>query len=170
MTSFILSACMGQVYSQELETDEIQIDPLPTEATAIEVEKTEIEYEPLSVVTHEEALNLVIAYLLEKYPLEIPHEWLIHDQTPDNLVGSSNFLYTSGAWVAQISAPVVALQYLVYSIEIDHIASGLRWIGEVDASGAINEIVLSEPLKILSVEDARDAAVDFLSQNINGRI
>ncbi|MFN2302174.1 MAG: hypothetical protein ACK2TV_00435, partial [Anaerolineales bacterium] len=69
MTSFILSACMGQVYSQELETDEIQIDPLPTEATAIEVEKTEIEYEPLSVVTHEEALNLVIAYLLEKYPL-----------------------------------------------------------------------------------------------------
>ena len=165
ITSFALSSCAGQVFSQDLDVDEIEVEPQPTEEGLIEIEEDELDEEPLSFVTHEGARDLVMAYLLAKFPLEAPHAWLLQDQTPENMVGSSSFLYTSGAWVAKVSAPVVASQYLVYSMEIDHIASGLHWNGEVDASGTINELALSEPLKVLSVEGARDAVADFLAEN-----
>lgn len=165
VTSFVLSACAGKVYSQELDVDEIKVEPLPIETIEDEDEEAQLEEEPLSFVTHEEARDLVVAYLLEKFSLEAPGTWLLHDQTPENLVGTSNFLYTSDAWVAQVSAPVVAPQHLVYSLEIDYIISGLRWEGEVDASGVINELTLSEPLKVLSVDAARDAAADYIIEN-----
>lgn len=162
LTSFVLSACAGQVYSQELGDDEIKVEPLPIETIDNDVKEAESEVEPLRFVTHEEARDLVVAYLLEKFSLEAPGSWLLQDQTPQNLVGSSNFLYTSDAWVAHVSAPVVAPQHLAYSIEIDHVVSGLRWEGKVDAEGTITELTLSEPCKILSVEDARDAAANYL--------
>lgn len=103
--------------------------------------------------------------MLEKYALEAPGDWVKNDQTPENLLGASKFIYTSGAWVVAISAPVVAPRYIIYSLEIDHIQTGLHWEGKVDAKWSLTELSFSEPLNVLSVEDTRDAVVDYLIEN-----
>jgi hypothetical protein len=117
------------------------------------------------IITHEQARDIAVAYLLDKYSLEAPGVWTTEDQTPEGLVGSSAFLFTSEAWSALVSAPVVAPQDLVYTIEIDHLSSGLHWEGEVDASGKLSQAPLTEPLQVLSAADAFKFVVVFITQN-----
>jgi len=179
IAAFVLSSCAGQVFSREIEGNESPSIEDPTdlisdqtdeiEDQAMEETEDEIigesEEEPLYFITYEDARDLAIAYLLEKFALEAPGDWVKNDQTPENLLGASKFIYTSGAWVVTISAPVVAPQYMVYSLEIDQMQTGLHWEGKIDAQGSLTELAMSEPLKVLSVEDARDAVADYLIEN-----
>lgn len=169
MIAFIMSSCAKSAYSKELDqtivTPEIIIlQETEEEPEVIEPEKEEPE---VTFLTHEGARDIAVAYLVEKFGLPSPSIWESMDQIPENLVGASAFGYTSGAWVAFVEAPVVAPQYLVYSIEIDNVAHGLRWTGEVNAEGSITEISISGPMQVLSSLDARDLAVDFIQSNYN---
>lgn len=144
MSAIILSACASQANSQSLDdaettTPEIVITPGESD--------TEPAEDAVWFVTPEEARDIVIASLLQRFPLEAPDAWTIEDQTPENMVGYSTYMYTSGSWVAIVSAPVVAPENLIYSVEIDHVTSGLRWQGEVAATGEIREIFFAEPIQ-----------------------
>lgn len=162
VTAFLLSSCASQAEPQSPSNE----DTIPA---ATQIEESEIEGQPSdeqpAFISHEEARDIAVAYLLDKNTLEAPGEWLAQDQTPENLLGASHFLYTSGAWVVLVKAPVVAPENLVYSIEIDHITSGLRWQGEVDAYGTLKELSLSEAMLVLNPSEARDAAADFIVTN-----
>ena len=41
-------------------------------------------------------------------------------------------------------------------------ADRFHWEGQVDAEGSLTELSISEPLKVLSVEDAREVVVNYL--------
>ncbi len=164
INTLILSACASEAFSKTL--DDPKVEP---EVIYIEDKETEpvsdeevLPIEEPHVLTHEEARDIAISYLVEKFELDSPGEWAVIDQTPENLLGSSAYGYTSGAWVAFVEAPVVAPEYLVYSVEIDQISLGMRWTGEVNAKGDLQEDSLIGPMQVLSVTDARDAAVLFV--------
>ena len=165
----ILSSCVKSAYSKELDQITLTPDVIIVQETQEEPEvmEPEIEEPEITFLTHEGARDLAVAYLVEKFGLPAPSTWENMDQTPENLVGASAFSYTSGAWVAFVSAPVVAPQYLVYSIEIDNVAHGLLWTGEVNAEGAITEISVSGPMQVLSPRDARDLAAEFIQSNFD---
>ena len=166
LAAISLSSCANSAYSKTLDEDQHQVEVIPVEEWQSEIERAETEpvEESLDFVTHEQARDIAVATLVEKFQLDPPQEWTAADKTPEGLLGASGFLYTSGAWVAIVKAPVVAPEYLVYSIEIVHICSGLRWEGEVDAAGILTEKKFSGPLAVLSVEDARDAAAAYIME------
>lgn len=157
----LLSACNGPTQAEN--PDEPEVLP-PTKEEMIQ--PAEIQDQPanedLMIVSHERARDIAVNYLVDKYALEIPGDWFSENQTPQGLLGASNFLYSSGAWVVQVTAPVVAPEHLVYSLRIDHVASGTHWEGEVDAWGNLHETIISEPLEVLSALDARDAVVAYI--------
>ncbi|MCJ7694404.1 MAG: hypothetical protein MUO40_03175 [Anaerolineaceae bacterium] len=160
----MMSACAIVHASKAEETDNPEIiqDNVPENESMEHSSTADSQEDLLPMLSFEDARDIAIAYLLDKFELESPGLWDTFDNTPENLVGSSKKGFTSGAWSVFMSAPVVAPEYLVFSIEIDHLSSGLRWIGEVDAKGSLHEISLSEPLKVLSPADAGIAAVDFI--------
>ena len=167
-----LSSCAKSAYSKELEQAETTPEVIiieENEETPAETE-TIIDEENINFLTHEGARDIALQYLIEKYGLESPDVWETLDQTPENLVGSSAIAYTSGAWVAFVKAPVVAPEYLVYSIEIDNVAHGLRWVGEVDAQGELKETSASGPMQVLSSIDARNLAAEYIQTNYGWKL
>lgn len=164
MISIVLSSCASQAYSQTpvseptntpaFSTPEI----MPTDNPASEPTEVSLEFK-----TYADARDIAVTSLLQRYALEAPGDWETEDQTPENLLGSAAYRYTSGSWAVMVSAPVVAPEYLTYSVEVDHVTSGLRWLGEVAATGEVREISITEPLKVLSPSDARDAAAAFIN-------
>lgn len=168
MSTLILSACAGKVQAEKLDEPEVILIPDSEEEVQPEESDDQSFEEEFAIVSHEEARDIAVAYLAEKFSLPEPDEWFANDQTPEGLLGSSDFLYTSGAWVVSITAPVVAPEYLVYSMEIDHIATGMHWEGKVDAQGNLEETDVLEPLQVLSAEDARDAVVAYIIAEYGG--
>lgn len=160
----LLSACNGPAQAENPGEPEV-LTPTEEEMN----QSAEIQDQPvnedLMIVSHERARDIAVNYLVGKYALEIPGEWFSENQTPQGLLGASNFLYSSGAWVVQVTAPVVAPEHLVYTLTIDHIASGTHWEGEVDAWGNLHETITSEPFEVLSALDARDAVVAYIMAN-----
>ena len=127
IVAFVLSSCASQVYSREIETNDFPSNEHADEVVADETEDIddqameitddeiidESEENTFNFITYEDARGLAIAYLLEKYALEAPGDWVKNDQTPEGLLGATKFLYTSDSWVVSISAPVVAPQYMI---------------------------------------------------------
>lgn len=167
LNAFLMSSCATQAFSEALDEGEIIPEVIIIAEDEVEEETEEIKDSemPVEIMTHEAARDIAVAFLVEEYGIEAPQTWLAIDQTPENLLGSSAYGYTSGAWVAFVEAPVVAPQYLVYSIEIDHVAKGLYWVGKVNAEGLLEETSVSGPMEILSVEDARDAATAYIVEH-----
>ncbi len=162
VSTILMSACAAQVQAEQLDQPDVIIIPEEEEMDHPDTIEDESKNEEALVVSHEEARDIAVSYLAEKFSLEVPSEWYSQDQIPEGLVGALDFLYSGDAWVVRITAPIVAPEYLVYTIEVDNIAVGLRWEGTVDAWGELEESVLSEPMEVLSVEDARDTAVDYI--------
>lgn len=159
-----LSSCAQQAFSETPDEEETTPDIIfidDSESESVVEGKSE---EP-KFLTHSDARDIAVSYLLEKYDIESPDKWTVMDQTPENLLGTSAYGYTSGAWVVFVESPVVAPEYLVYNIQIDQISNGLRWMGEVDAQGKLKEISVSGPMQVLSVENARDAAAAYIVEN-----
>ena len=162
VSAMLLSACAANVQAEQLDQPEVILIPEEEDMVQPETNEDESVDEEAAIISHEQARDIAVAYLVEKFALDAPTAWFTNDQIPEGLLGASDFLYTSGAWVVRITAPVVAPEYLVYSIQIDNIASGLRWEGTVDAWGSMEESDISGPMEVLSVEDARDAAVAYI--------
>ncbi len=138
LASILLVACASPLQPDSpADTEPTPLPPTETQSPVIEP--------TFSFVTHEAARDIAVAYLADKYGLETTGDWMVQDETPQNLVGSSAFLYTSGEWAVFVQAPVVAPEYLIYTLKIDHTASSLHWEGEVDADGTITEIMVTPP-------------------------
>lgn len=157
-----LSACSPAV------TEESPLPVIPTiEATVPEVPTEEILNQPVPVLGHDQARDAIMKYLAGQYKLTSPVEWQSVDQTPENLVGSSKMKFVGDLWTVTVSAPVVAPEYLIYQIEASDLASGLYWMGTVDAYGNIAEESVIPPLSVKSAEDARDLVVKFIAEEQN---
>jgi hypothetical protein len=92
------------------------------------------------------ARDATLDYLRVQYGDAAPPEGLVWSEeniTPEGLVGSSTFLYSSGDWTVTVSAPVVAPEAVVYEIEVDNASTGFHWDGTVDASGQLTETSIS---------------------------
>ena len=165
-TILFLSAC-----------DPVNAYVLPEEPDSRDEMKTEsisdvVEQEPeFDVLVHERARDLAVAYAAAQADVDIPNSsWSTQDETPEELVGSTKFLYTNGPWVVQVSAPVVAPEYLTYSIVIDNLSAIFRWEGTVDAHGNITEISFVQgslnpvpaPPTVAIAEQACDAVIAYL--------
>jgi hypothetical protein len=116
----------------------------PTEATALPMQSKVSEETPAAadfvVQGHEQARDVVVAYVAELAGLPLPGgDWIFQDQTPPGSVDASTWLFTNGPWVAQVSAPAIAPQQIVYSVTVDHMSAVIRWEGTIDSFGEIIE-------------------------------
>lgn len=154
------SACSPAV------TEEAPAPVLPTqEASVPEVPTEEITNQPVPVLGHDQARDVIVKYLADQNGLTPPAEWQSVDQTPNNLVGSSKTMFVGDGWTVMVSAPVVAPEYLVYQIEVSDLATGLLWKGTVDAFEKVTEESFSPPISVGSPEQARDLAVKFVAES-----
>jgi hypothetical protein len=91
---------------------------------------------PASVTSAEQARDLAVAFVAQERALEPPGTWV------DSPLASSSpaivaITYTSGPWVAQVSHEAAAPLIPTFSVIVDHMGAGLRWMGEVDQRGAL---------------------------------
>ena len=89
--------------------------------------------------------DAALAYLYKQYGLDVPRDpnWDEEVVTPEKLVGSHAVEYTSATWdgTVQVSMPIVAPQYVVYTVLVSDPATGFQWEGKVDAMGNVTESV-----------------------------
>ena len=87
------------------------------------------------------ARDAALSYIYEHYqyaPVE-SLAWAEENITPEGLVGSSTFRYTTEDWVATISYPMAAPDAVIYQVVVANQATWFRWEGEVDAAGQVTE-------------------------------
>jgi putative hemolysin len=65
--------------------------------------------------------------------------WQEERITPEGLVGSETFRYTSGDWAITVSYPVVAPGNEIYHVVIVNESTGFQWEGDVDAAMQVTE-------------------------------
>jgi len=110
-----------------------------------------------------EARDFIAEYFFSQYGIEQTDPWMEQNITPEGLVGSSTFRYVSGLLTIKISAPVVAPENTVYTIEeASYIVNGFYWEGTLSYYGDIEEILVLLPGTVLNEESARDAVLDYL--------
>jgi hypothetical protein len=110
------------------------------------------------------ARDFLADYFLSEYGIELVEPWVEQDLTPDGLVGSSTIRFVSGSVTIKMSAPVVAPENLIYTIEeASDISNGFYWEGTLSYFGEITESTVMLPGAILSDELARDAVLDHLT-------
>ena len=163
VSTLLLSACAANVQAEQLDQPEAILITEEEDMVQPETSDGESVDEEVVIISHEEARDIAVAHLVEKFSMDKPSDWYSKDQIPEGLLGASDFLYTADAWVVRIQAPVVAPEYMTYSVEVDNIAVGLHWEGSVDAWGTLEESHLSGPMEVLSPTDARDAAAAYIS-------
>jgi putative hemolysin len=88
------------------------------------------------------ARDVALAYVSGRYGEHAPGMGLIWTEertTPEGLVGSETFEFTTGDWVVTISYPVVAPEAVVYQVVVTNATTGFRWEGEVNAVLQVTE-------------------------------
>lgn len=154
-----------------------QGDNLPQDAEEeAEVEEEEIqddeveddEGEVIEIKDFIAARDYLAAYLAEAYGMESQEPWMETDITIPNPEAVRTFRYVSGPVTIVLSAGAAAPYVPLYTVqEASDRGNGFYWTGTVAFDGTIieNEVVL--PWTILNTEDARDAALGYLSANYN---
>jgi len=115
----------------------------------------------------EQARDLVIQYILEKYDITVPvpEAWTFAILTPEDLVGASTQQFVGGGWEMNISFPAVITP--IYAISVSYTGeTDFTWEGTVDQLCSVREISTSLRPEILMPEDARDIAVEYIIKNI----
>jgi hypothetical protein len=110
------------------------------------------------------ARDAALRYVSEEYAqqglgsgLAWEEEWV----TPEGIVGSGTYQYTTRDWLVTISYPVVPPEQAVYTVSVVNQATGFQWEGEVDAQGAVTELGAETP-EFFDRVAARDAAMDHI--------
>lgn len=156
-----LNACSSAVTEEPF----IPVMPTEEETSVPAIETEEIPNQPVPVLGHDQARDVIVKYLANQYGLTPPAAWQSVDQTPENLVGSSKIVFVGDGWTVTVSAPVVAPEYLVYQIEVSDLATGLQWKGSVDAYGTVAEESVSVPITVASPDQARDLTVKLVAES-----
>ena len=135
----------GQILAQVLTTHSARVVVSSDEVRSVVFDGVwdEMNQEMLDdpeILSMEEALNIVVAYLNEEYPeaetLQITPEWGIANLTPENLLGSTTIEYSGDDWTITINYAVVWKP--TYSFTLEN-TSGFTWSGTVDQSGVVTE-------------------------------
>lgn len=110
------------------------------------------------------ARDAALRYVSEEYAqqglgsgLAWEEEWV----TPEGIVGSGTYQYTTGDWVVTISYPVVPPEQAVHTVSVVNQATGFQWEGEVDAQGVVTELGAETP-QFFDRVAARDAAMNYI--------
>jgi hypothetical protein len=165
----------GQVLAQVITSHEIRIVVSAGEVRSAVIDG---EWDELNqtqtvneFVTPENARDLALQYILENYPqladLAAPYEWAFTDLTPEGLLGASTYRYTGLGWSITVHYMVVLEP--VYTVSVEYSGEQeFTWEGEVDQSSTVSESSTSlapAPTGILSPEEARDLAVEYVLAN-----
>lgn len=128
----------------------------------------ETDAEETGILGFEEARDFLAAYFLSEYGIEVTEPWMEQNLTEEGLVGSSTIRFVSGPLTIKMSAPVVAPENIVYTIEeASYIANGFYWEGTLTYFGEITETTVMLPGTILNDELARDGVLAYLSEIYN---
>lgn len=89
--------------------------------------------------------------------------WLEERVTPEGLVGTETYRYSTEAWDLTVSYPVAPAESVVYQITIHGLTTAFHWEGEVDAQGTV--VQLTAPEIMLDRIGARDSAIAYLRKH-----
>jgi hypothetical protein len=166
----------GQVLAQVITPHEIRIVVSAGEvlSAVIDGEWDELNQRKVGasvVLSPEEVRDLALQYILDNYPqlseLTAPDEWAFTDLTPEGILGVSTYMYAGMGWAVTVSFMVV--REPVYTVTVEYTSDPqFTWKGEVDQNYNISETSTSltpAPSDILSPEEARDLAVDYVLAN-----
>ncbi len=130
-----------------------------------EVEEMEdAEGEEILITDFVSALDHLMEYLAKEYGLEIVEPWMETDITDPNSGGVVKFRYLSGMVTVILSAEAAAPYASLYNVqEVSNMTNAFHWSGTIALDGTITEDEVVPPWEILNREDARDAALEFLS-------
>ncbi|TET73314.1 hypothetical protein E3J39_00440 [Candidatus Bathyarchaeota archaeon] len=115
----------------------------------------------------EQARDLVIQYILEKYDITVPvpEAWTFAILTPEDLVGASTQQFVGGGWEMNISFPAVITP--IYALSVSYTGeTNFTWEGTVNQLCNVMDTSTSLKPEILMPEDARDIAVEYVIKNI----
>ena len=126
------------------------------------------ELAPEEVRSARDAGLAYVFYHYDEEPARAPGRiWTEERTTPEGLVGSDTFEFTTGDAVVTVSHPIVAPDAVVYQIVVANQTTGFWWEGEVDADGQLTELSAStEPT--VDVRDpgrALEIALAYLSEH-----
>jgi hypothetical protein len=110
----------------------------PTDAPTTAPTETAVE-PPDEVRT---ARDVALAYASGRYGEQAPAlglNWTEERTTPEGLVGSETFTFTTGDWVVTITYPIVAPEAVVYQVVVTNPTTGFQWEGEVNAVLQVTE-------------------------------
>lgn len=121
------------------------------------------EEETIQIFGFTEARDFIAAYFYSQYGIEQTEPWIEQNITPEDAVGSSTIRFVSGPLTIVISAPAAAPGPSVYTIEeASFIVNGFHWEGALSIDGDITESIVVPPGTILSIEQARDAVLEYI--------
>lgn len=108
--------------------------------TKVPIEESTSQGMLFPVSGHEQARDIVVARVAEITGLPLPAgEWVFQDQTEQNPDKGLTWLFTSGPWVVQVSAPAISPEPMEFSVTVDHMSAIIRWEGTIDSFGNIAE-------------------------------
>jgi hypothetical protein len=122
------------------------------------------------LVSPESARDMAIQYIVENYPeladLAVPSEWTFTDLTPEGMLGASTYRYMGLGWNVTVRFMVVLEP--VYTVTVEYSGDeGFTWEGTVESSVVVelSTSLYPEPVDILSTEQARDLAMEYVLAN-----
>lgn len=122
-----------------------------------------IEEEAIQILGFTEARDFIAEYFYDDYGFKHTEPWIEQNITPEDAVGSSTVRFVSGPLTIVISAPAAAPGPSMYTIEeASFIVNGFYWEGTLSIDGDITESMVIPPATILSEEQARDAALEYM--------
>jgi putative hemolysin len=123
------------------------------------------EQEVIDIQNFEEARDYMAIYFKNEYGVEAQEAWTEEDLTTENVTASRTYRYVSGPLTLVISsmASAPAVNYTIE--EASDVTTGFYWQGTLQSDGTVIVDEVSPPASVLNVEDARDAALAYLTQN-----
>jgi hypothetical protein len=88
------------------------------------------------------ARDNALAEIRVKYADEAPSQeltWVEQRTTPQGVLGSETYEYSSGDWKVTVSYVLVAPENMEYRVTVGNAQSGFRWQGKVSPQGEVSE-------------------------------
>ena len=151
-----------QFYNEECSVGDNPAQEEEQEAESVEAEETE--NETIEIKDFVSARDYLVAYLSEEYGFQPSESWMETDITSQDAAGVNTYRYVSGPLTIVLSAEASAPYASTYNAqEVTDMTNGFYWTGTIAFDGTLSEVEVSPPYIILDREDAREAALEYLS-------